>query len=169
MSPTFHETLQSRFTQTGRSDILLVDCPVSGGTKRAADGTLSIFASGTAEALAKADEILHDMSQNLYIIPGGLGAASKVKMVNQLLVGTHIAAAAEAMGVATKAGLDTREVYKIITNAAGSSWAFENRVPHMLDGDWTPYSALDIFVKDMVLCSCLTFYLHRLTQSSREL
>ncbi|KAH6995919.1 hypothetical protein BKA56DRAFT_650710 [Ilyonectria sp. MPI-CAGE-AT-0026] len=149
VSPTFHETLQTRFTQAGRSDILVVDCPVSGGTKRAADGTLSIFASGTADALAKADEILHDMSQNLYIIPGGLGAASKVKMVNQLLVGTHIAAAAEAMGLATKAGLDTREVYKIITNAAGSSWAFENRVPHMLDGDWTPYSALDIFVKDM--------------------
>ncbi|KAH7134055.1 hypothetical protein EDB81DRAFT_870735 [Dactylonectria macrodidyma] len=149
VSPTFHETLQSRLSKAERSDVLLVDCPVSGGTKRAAEGTLSIFTSGTPEALSKADEILHDMSQNLYVIPGGLGAASKVKMVNQLLVGTHIAAAAEAMGLATKAGLDTREVYKIITNAAGSSWAFENRVPHMLDGDWTPHSALDIFVKDM--------------------
>lgn len=90
------------------------------------------------------------MSEKLYEISGGPGAASKVKMVNQCLVGTHIAAAAEAMGLAEKAGLDTREVFEIIKNAAGNSWAFENRVPHMLDADWTPRSALDIFVKDMV-------------------
>ena len=123
---------------------------MSGGTKRAAEGTLTIFVSGVTEALKRANELLHQMSEKLYVIPGGEGAASKVKMVNQLLVGTHIAAAAEAMGLAAKAGLNTREVYDIITNAAGNSWAFENRVPHMLDGDLTPHSALDIFVKDMV-------------------
>lgn len=128
----------------------MIDCPVSGGTARAANGTLTIFASGEADALQKARGLLDDMSEKLYIIPGGAGAASKVKMVNQLLVGTHIAAATEAMALATKAGLNTREVYNIITSAAGNSWAFENRVPHMLDGDWTPHSALDIFVKDMV-------------------
>ncbi|WQF82062.1 Putative 6-phosphogluconate dehydrogenase, NADP-binding, four-carbon acid sugar kinase [Colletotrichum destructivum] len=147
--PTYHETLSSRIAAAGRSDVLIVDSPVSGGTKRAADGTLSIFASGSPEALQRADGILRDMSEKLYIIPGGPGAGSKIKMVNQLLVGTHIAAASEAMGLAAKAGLNTREVYNIITNAAGNSWAFENRVPHMLDGDWTPLSALNIFVKDM--------------------
>lgn len=130
----------------------VLDCPVSGGTKRAAEGALTVFASGEAYALEEAGALLHDMSEKLYLIPGAAGAASKVKTVNQLLVGTHIAAAAEAMALATKAGLNTREVYNIITNAAGNSWAFENRVPHMLDGDWTPHSALDIFVKDMV-CS----------------
>lgn len=150
VSPTFHETLTTLITRTGRSDLSIIDCPVSGGTKRAADGTLTILASGTPEALSRADTLLRDMSEKLYIIPGGAGAGSKMKMVNQLLVGTHIAAAAEAMGLAAKAGLNTREVYNIIVNAAGNSWAFENRVPHMLDGDWTPLSALDIFVKDMV-------------------
>ncbi|KAH6880412.1 hypothetical protein B0T10DRAFT_540338 [Thelonectria olida] len=149
VSPTYHETLASRLVEAQRPDISVVDCPVSGGTKRAANGTLTIFASGTAESLSKADGILHEMAKGLYIIPGGLGAASKVKTVNQLLVGTHIAAAAEAMGLAAQVGLDTREVYNIIVNAAGNSWAFENRVPHMLEGDWTPHSALDIFVKDM--------------------
>ncbi|KAF9878867.1 ketose-bisphosphate aldolase class-ii family protein [Colletotrichum karsti] len=147
--PTYHEALSDRIAQKGRGDVLVVDSPVSGGTKRAAEGTLTIFASGTSVALQRADQILHDMSEKLYIIPGGPGAGSKVKMVNQLLVGTHIAAASEAMGLAAKAGLNTREVYNIITNAAGNSWAFENRVPHMLDGDWTPLSALNIFVKDM--------------------
>lgn len=148
--PTYHEALADRISQKGRGDVLVVDSPVSGGTKRAADGTLTIFASGTSVALQRADRLLHDMAEKLYVIPGGPGAGSKVKMVNQLLVGTHIAAASEAMGLAAKAGLNTREVYNIITNAAGNSWAFENRVPHMLDGDWTPLSALNIFVKDMV-------------------
>ncbi|TKW53478.1 putative oxidoreductase YgbJ [Colletotrichum tanaceti] len=147
--PTYHEVLSSRIVAAGRPDVLVVDSPVSGGTKRAADGTLSIFASGAPEALQRADGVLRDMSEKLYIIPGGPGAGSKIKMVNQLLVGTHIAAASEAMGLAAKAGLNTREVYSIITNAAGNSWAFENRVPHMLDGDWSPLSALNIFVKDM--------------------
>ncbi|KZL83569.1 ketose-bisphosphate aldolase class-ii family protein [Colletotrichum incanum] len=147
--PTYHEVLSARISAAGRKDVLVVDSPVSGGTKRAAEGTLSIFASGAPEALQRADRVLRDMSEKLYIIPGGPGAGSKIKMVNQLLVGTHIAAASEAMGLAAKAGLNTREVYSIITNAAGNSWAFENRVPHMLDGDWTPLSALNIFVKDM--------------------
>ncbi|KAI3529929.1 hypothetical protein CSPX01_15152 [Colletotrichum filicis] len=147
--PTYHEALTPRIAAAGRQDVLVVDSPVSGGTKRAADGTLSIFASGAPEALQRADRVLRDMSEKLYIIPGGPGAGSKIKMVNQLLVGTHIAAASEAMGLAAKAGLNTREVYNIITNAAGNSWAYENRVPHMLDGDWTPLSALNIFVKDM--------------------
>ncbi|KAK2055340.1 hypothetical protein LY76DRAFT_596144 [Colletotrichum caudatum] len=147
--PKYHELLSPRIAATGRSDVLVVDSPVSGGTKRAAEGTLSIFASGAPVALRRADQVLRDMSEKLYVIPGGPGAGSKIKMVNQLLVGTHIAAASEAMGLAAKAGLNTREVYNIITNAAGNSWAFENRVPHMLDGDWTPLSALSIFVKDM--------------------
>ncbi|KAM5353397.1 hypothetical protein ACJ41O_000047 [Fusarium nematophilum] len=147
--PTFYDTISSRLAQAGRSDVLLVDCPVSGGTKRAAEGTLTIFASGSPDALKQSDQLLRSMSEKLYIIENGEGAASKIKMVNQLLVGIHISVAAEAMGLAAKAGLNTREVYNIITTAAGNSWAFENRVPHMLEGDWTPLSSLDIFVKDM--------------------
>ncbi|KAF4960756.1 hypothetical protein FSARC_10385 [Fusarium sarcochroum] len=147
--PTFYDTLKSRLENFGRADILIVDCPVSGGTKRAAEGKLTIFASGTPDALKNANALLTSMSETLHIIEGDEGTASKIKMVNQLLVGIHIAVAAEAMGLAAKAGLNTREVYNIITNAAGNSWAFENRVPHMLGGDWTPLSALNIFVKDM--------------------
>jgi 3-hydroxyisobutyrate dehydrogenase-like beta-hydroxyacid dehydrogenase len=63
---------------------------------------------------------------------------------------SSIATAAEAMGLAAKMGLNTRTVFDVIKNAAGNSWMFENRVPHMLENDWTPHSALDIFVKDMV-------------------
>lgn len=150
MPATFLKFVQQRLNDTNRSDIYLIDSPVSGGTVRAAQGKLTILASGTKSALQQGHELLTFLSEKLYIIPGGVGTASNVKMINQLLAGIHIAAAGEAMGLAAKAGLNTRQVYDIILTAAGSSWMFENRVPHMLDNDLTPYSALDIFVKDMV-------------------
>ena len=89
-------------------------------------------------------------AKNLYHIAGGVGAASSVKLINQLLAGVHIVAAAEAMAFGAKLGLNTADLYEIIKNAAGGSWMFENRVPAMLNGDWTPHSQLAIFVKDLV-------------------
>jgi L-threonate 2-dehydrogenase len=70
-------------------------------------------------------------------------------MINQLLAGVHIAAAAEAITFAAKQGLDLAKVYEVITASAGNSWMFENRVPHILAGDYRPLSAIDIFVKDL--------------------
>jgi 3-hydroxyisobutyrate dehydrogenase-like beta-hydroxyacid dehydrogenase len=159
--------VQSKLESLGRSDILLIDSPVSGGTVRAAQGKLTIFASGSATALERGHGILSDMSEKLYIIPGGIGHASNVKLINQLLAGIHIATAAEAMGLAAKAGLNTRQVYEIILTAAGNSWMFQNRVPHMLDNDLTPYSALDLFVKDMVRESLPSFSMSSILMKSR--
>ena len=79
------------------------------------------------------------------------GIGSLVKTVNQLLAGVHIATAAEAMALAAKAGADTRAVYEVISASAGNSWMFGNRVPHMLDDDYSPLSAVEIFVKDLGL------------------
>jgi 3-hydroxyisobutyrate dehydrogenase len=66
-----------------------------------------------------------------------------------LLAGVHVAAACEAITFAAKQGLDLAKVYEVITASAGNSWMFENRIPHVLDGDYTPRSAVDIFVKDL--------------------
>jgi 3-hydroxyisobutyrate dehydrogenase-like beta-hydroxyacid dehydrogenase len=74
-----------------------------------------------------------------------------MKVVHQLLAGVHIAAAAEAMALGIRTGLDPRLLYQVVTTAAGNSWMFENRMPHVLDGDETPRSAVDIFVKDLGL------------------
>jgi putative dehydrogenase len=79
------------------------------------------------------------------------GAGSKVKIINQLLAGVHIAAAAEAMALGLREGVDPDALYDVITHSAGNSWMFENRVPHILAGDYTPLSAVDIFVKDLGL------------------
>jgi 3-hydroxyisobutyrate dehydrogenase-like beta-hydroxyacid dehydrogenase len=132
-----------------QSGIYLVDCPVSGGSVRAADGALTILSTGSSYASNQSKQILEDLSKIIFVIPGGVVVANNVKMVSQLLAGIHIGAASEAMGLAVRKGLNTRRVYEIIVNAAGNSWMFDNRVPHLLDNDWTPRSALDIFVKDM--------------------
>ncbi|XP_024033468.1 uncharacterized protein LOC18056049 isoform X3 [Citrus clementina] len=148
VSPGFVSQLERRLQFEGK-DLKLVDAPVSGGVKRASMGELTIMAAGTEESLKSTGSVLSALSEKLYVIKGGCGAGSGVKMANQLLAGVHIASAAEAMAFGARLGLNTRVLFNIITDSGGSSWMFENRVPHMLDNDYTPYSALDIFVKDM--------------------
>ena len=133
-----------------RTDLRLIDCPVSGGAARAADGTLSIFAAGEEADLANANQILGCMSSKLYKIPGGLGGGSKAKLIHQIFAGVHIAMASEAMGLAAAAGLNTQEAFDRMKNGPGNSWMFSNRVPHMLDPTLPPYSAINIIAKDVV-------------------
>ena len=100
-------------------------------------------------AFAKARPALDAMAAKLYELGDAAGQGAAFKMINQLLAGVHIAAASEAIAFAAKQGLDIRKVYEVITASAGNSWMFENRMPHVLDGDYTPRSAVEIFVKDL--------------------
>lgn len=137
----------------GREDIFFIDCPVSGGAKRAAEGTLSIMAGGSDAAIEKGRDFLAQMSdtKKLYIVQGGIGAGSNMKMVHQVLAGIHILAASEAMGLAARLGLDAQKVRDMIVKSEGWSWMYENRVPRMLVEDYVPgVSALTIIIKDVV-------------------
>src|SRR4029434_10934534 len=69
--------------------------------------------------------------------------------MNTLLACVSIGAWAEAMGFGLRAGADPEKLYEVICNSAGGSWMFQNRVAHILAGDYTPLSAVDIFVKDL--------------------
>ncbi|CAK7235654.1 hypothetical protein SBRCBS47491_009368 [Sporothrix bragantina] len=112
--PHFCDEVRQRLDkEAGRPDVYLLDCPVSGGTPRAADGTLSIFSSGPPEGLAKAQPILTALSAVLYTIPGGIGAGSKAKMCHQVLPEAEIALANEAMALAARAGLNTQTVLDV--------------------------------------------------------
>ena len=146
--PAYLHELREKLDQAGRSDVRLLDCPVSGGTIRAADGTLSIFSSGTEADLDNAKEILECMSGNLYRIAGGISSGTKIKTIHQLLAATNIVLASEAMGLAATVGLNTRKVYDHVKSNDGTSFMFENRAPHMLADDWSPLSALGIILKD---------------------
>ena len=146
--PSFAEALGKRLGERG---ILLLDAPVSGGAARAASGEMTMMTSGPAEAYALAEDVLAAMAGKVYRLGDAHGAGSKVKIINQLLAGVHIAAAAEAMALGLREGVDADALYEVITHSAGNSWMFENRVPHILSGDYTPLSAVDIFVKDLGL------------------
>jgi len=146
--PGFSKALGERLAGAGHP---LLDAPLSGGRARADTGELTIMSSGEPAAYDQAHAILDAVAAKVYRLGDAPGIGSLVKTVNQLLAGVHIAAAAEAMALGTKAGADPRALYDVISNSAGNSWMFTNRVPHMLDGDYAPLSAVDIFVKDLGL------------------
>ena len=137
---------RNNWKSTGRH---YLDAPISGGAQRAAQGELTILASGSPAAFARARPALDAMAAKLYELGDAAGQGAAFKMINQLLAGVHIAAASEAITFAAKQGLDIRKVYEVITASAGNSWMFENRMPHVLDGDYAPRSAVEIFVKDL--------------------
>jgi L-threonate 2-dehydrogenase len=146
MDPAAARRLGERWEAEGR---LYLDAPMSGGAARAAKGELTFMASGSAAAFARAQPALDAMAAKVYELGDRPGIGAGFKMINQLLAGVHIAAAAEAMTFAAKQGLDLNKVYEVITASAGNSWMFENRVPHILEGDYRPLSAVEIFVKDL--------------------
>lgn len=148
--PDFVVTLQQEIRDTGRSDISIIDCPVSGGEARARSGTLSLLCSGDEEIVAKLNLVLHAIGSQIHKIPGGLGAASRIKFAHQILVGANIAAAVEMSALARISGLDLREVYEQVMRSDGASWLFGQRVGHMLDPKSIPASSLSIIVKDLV-------------------
>ena len=129
--------------------LLYLDSPISGGAQRAAQGELTVLASGSPAAMSKAEPALAAMAAKVYRLGDKAGIGASFKMVNQLLAGVHIAAASEALVFAKRLGLDIAKVYEVITASAGNSWMFENWTPDVLDGDHTPRSTVEIFTKDL--------------------
>jgi L-threonate 2-dehydrogenase len=148
VDPSWSAALEAKLEARG---ILYLDAPISGGAAKAAKGEITMMTSGRAEAYAKCEAVLESMAARVYKLGERAGAGSTVKIVNQLLAGVHIAAAAEAMALGIRAGVAPAAIYEVITHSAGNSWMFENRMAHVLAGDYAPLSAVEIFVKDLGL------------------
>lgn len=131
--------------------LLWLDAPVSGGAAKAAEGAMTVMASGSPAAFAAARPVLDAIAGKVWELGDAPGIGATVKVVHQLLAGVHIAVAAEAMSLGIRAGADPRQLYDVVTSAAGNSWMFENRMARVLVGDDAPRSAVDIFVKDLGL------------------
>ncbi|HET6183103.1 MAG TPA: L-threonate dehydrogenase [Acetobacteraceae bacterium] len=144
--PDAARALETDLTEAG---LLMLDAPVSGGQAGAESGTMTVMASGSDAAFARAEPVLAAIAGKVFRLGDRAGIGSTVKMVNQLLAGVHIAAAAEAMALGIRAGADPQTLYDVITVSAGNSWMFQNRVPHILAGDDRPLSAASIFIKDL--------------------
>ncbi len=146
VDPNWSVALEGKLNAMG---IHYIDAPISGGAAKAASGQMTMMTAGKPEAYAIAEPFLNAMAAKVYRLGDTAGAGSKVKIINQLLAGVHIAAAAEAMALGLREGVDAAALYEVITNSAGNSWMFENRMAHVLAADYTPLSAVDIFVKDL--------------------
>lgn len=150
---SYAKEVAAELKEKGRGDIHFIDAPVSGGAIRAADGTLSIMAGAENEAIEKGQWLLEEMSAptKLFIVKGGIGAGSNMKMVHQVLAAIQILSTSEAYGFAARLGLNGKDVKERIVGDKSWSWMFENRSLRTLTEDYFPgASAVGIIMKDTV-------------------
>ena len=130
---------------------MFLDAPISGGTERATDGTLTIMVGGPAEAyqrVAPAFDVMGTVVRHV----GPTGSGTAAKLVNQLLVGVHKVAAAEAMLLAAKSGADPALVFELVNSGWGQSFILGRNAPAMLDRDFEGVrTQLRVFLKDLRL------------------
>jgi 3-hydroxyisobutyrate dehydrogenase len=144
--PDFAVDAANRVSEAG---LAYLDTPVSGGAIGAASGQMTIMGAGAPDHFDALADCFDAIAKTVYRMSETPGDGSRMKMINQLLAGVHIVSACEAMTLGIKSGLDPRAIYDVISNSAGNSWMWGDRMPHVLDNDYTPKSAVDIFVKDL--------------------
>jgi 3-hydroxyisobutyrate dehydrogenase len=149
IGPASVQNLAERLAAQG---VNLLDAPMSGGTARAGRGELVIMVGGPRDQFEATRPYLDLLGTTVAYVGEKIGDGQALKLVNQLLAGVHIAAAAEALGLASALGLDARAAWETIRHGAAGSFMLDDRGARMLDGEFEPVrSALDIFVKDMGL------------------
>ncbi|MEM1387632.1 MAG: L-threonate dehydrogenase [Pseudomonadota bacterium] len=144
--PDFAKDMESR---CGEHGVLYLDAPISGGSVKSAQGALGVMASGSAAAFARAEPILEAVAETVFRLGDAAGAGSAMKAVNQLLAGVHIATMAEALTFGMTQGIAPATFLDVISKCAGTSWMLENRAPHVVAGDYTPHSQVNIWPKDL--------------------
>lgn len=144
--PEFAREMQARCLEHG---VAYLDAPMSGGSAKAANGQLTYMASGTERAFTLAQPALDASAQHVFRLGDNAGMGSAMKAVNQMLAGVHIAAMAEALTFGMTQGIEPARFLEIISQCAGTSWMLENRAPHIVAGDYTPHSSVNIWPKDL--------------------
>ena len=131
--------------------VVLLDCPLSGTGAQARVKDLIVYASGDRAAYRKTVPVLQGFTRANYYV-GAFGAGSKIKFVANLLVAIHNVAAAEAMVLGMKAGLDPALVLKVVSDGAGSSRMLQVRGPMMVKGDYSDATMKnEVWQKDMTI------------------
>ena len=146
VAPDFAKEMASSCNEKG---LLYLDAPISGGSKKSAEGKLSYMISGSQKAFDVAKPILDCTSEIVFEFGEHVGSGSAMKAVNQMLAGVHIAAMAEAITFGITQGIDPKRFLEVISKCAGTSWMLENRTPHIIDNDYSPKSSINIWPKDL--------------------
>ncbi len=144
--PDYTSALAARLASRG---VMLVDAPVSGGPRRAAEGTMTMMVAGSDDAVARCATMFGAIAGKVFRVGDKPGDAAKFKIVNNLLAAVNLAAGAEALALAARAGLDPQQVADVINASSGASWIFTERIPRALAGDFAPRAAARILAKDV--------------------
>ena len=129
----------------------LLDAPISGGPARAEDGSLSMMLAGPEALAARHDTLLRDMAAKLFYVGPRVGDAARTKLVNNLLAGINLVAAAEAMALGVRLGLDRQTLFDVISASSGASWIGHDRMARALANDFAPRARAAILTKDVGL------------------
>jgi 3-hydroxyisobutyrate dehydrogenase-like beta-hydroxyacid dehydrogenase len=146
----------ARFAQRAKqAGIVVLDTPVSGGPARAADGTMTMMASGDRVALDGGGAMLAAIAGKVFRVGEEAGDAAHFKVINNMLAAANLAAGAEALALAQRAGLDPRLVLDVVNASSGASWIVADRMPRALAADYAPRAASRILAKDAALAVAL--------------
>jgi len=149
-------TIAAQDTERFRDRLLkhsidLLDAPISGGPARAEDGSMSMMLAGDAALAARHDTLVRDMASRLVYIGTKVGDAARTKLVNNLLAGINLVAAAEAMALGARLGLDRQTLFDVINASSGASWIGQDRLARALANDFAPRARAAILTKDVGL------------------
>lgn len=150
VAPDYTSALSARLAAHG---VMLVDAPVSGGPQRASEGTMTMMVAGDAESLARCEPVFAAVAGRVFRVGNAPGDAAKFKIVNNLLAAVNLAAGAEALALAVRAGLDPQQVMEVVNASSGGSWIFADRMPRVLAGDFAPRAAAKILAKDVTIAA----------------
>lgn len=148
LPPEFVAALGPRLAQAG---LRLLDAPVSGGPARARAGTMSVMAAGGDDIFADFAEPLAAMAGRVFRVGTKPGDGATVKIVNNMIAGSTLVAAAEGMALGQRLGLDPAMLHAVVMASAGSSFMFGDRMGRMIAGDLAPRAATHILAKDIAI------------------
>jgi len=143
--------VESMAARLGRSNVPCIDAPMSGGPARARDGTMSLMVAAADAVFARHEPVLHDLSSRLVRLGERIGDGARTKLVNNLLAGVNLAAAAEALALAERLGLDPRRTLQVFEQSSAQSWIGSDRLARALDGDFAPRAHTSLLAKDTML------------------
>ncbi len=152
IAPADSTRIAARLAQRG---VQVLDAPISGGPARARDGTMTMMLAGADAAIDMAQPLLTAICGRAIPVGRAPGQAAAMKLVNNLLAGVHLAAAAEALAIGQRAGLDLGTMLAVIGASSGASWMLTDRGARVLAGDEQPRAHLSILAKDMTLALAL--------------
>ncbi|MDH4390227.1 MAG: NAD(P)-dependent oxidoreductase [Aquabacterium sp.] len=148
MGPADVERLAARLAQAG---LACLDAPMSGGPLRARDGSMSLMVAGASTTWQALQPLLRHLASRLFFISQRPGDGARTKLVNNLLAASHLAAAAEAMALAQRLGLDGAATLAVVNASSGHSWIGADRMARALDGDFAPRAHTTLLAKDSAL------------------